>query len=186
VRLNGRWNEGNETALPPVPRSAADLRRPGFGLIRISKVTAGDIGAIEEIARVCKLAHWTRAAYLNELSRPDSVFFKATRDGICLGFLLARILKTVNGEVGRDAEIYNIGVAPDEHRKGVGSTLMNALLEECRHRSVNAIWLEARTGNLPAIAFYSKHEFRVVTVRKSFYRDPVEDAIVMRSELYNS
>ena len=156
-------------------------------MIEIGKVGAADIAAIEEIVNDCCLAPWTSSDYLNELPRPDSLFLKATlHDSGCLGFVLARIIPAVNAETGEDAEIYNIGVAPDKQRGGIGSLLMNAFLEECRNQSVRVVWLEVRNGNSSAISFYAKHQFEVVVVRKSFYRDPVEDAIVMRSRLYRS
>ena len=148
---------------------------------------ATDIPTIEVIANACDLAPWTSSDYLNELSRSDSLFFKATRgDSPCVGFILARIIPAVSEYCDQDAEIYNIGVLPDKQRGGIGSILMDAFLDECRNRSVNAVWLELRSGNNGALAFYSKHKFEVAAVRRSFYRDPVEDAIVMRSKLYNS
>ena len=156
-------------------------------MIEIGKVGAADINAIEEIANDCGLASWTASDYLSELPRPDSLFLKATLgDSDCLGFVLARIIPAVNAGTGEDAEIYNIGVAPDKQHGGIGSLLMNAFLEECRNRLVSIVWLEVRNGNSPAISFYSKHRFEVVAVRKAFYRNPVEDAIVMRSSLYRS
>ena len=154
-------------------------------MIGIRKVTVTDIPAIEEIANACDLAPWSASDYVNELSRSDPLFYKATSgDSACIGFILARVIPAVNAESGEDAEIYNIGVAPDKQRRGIGSILMKTLLDECRKRSLRAVWLEVRCGNSRAIAFYSKHGFEVVTVRKAFYRDPGEDAIVMRSGLY--
>ena len=156
-------------------------------MIRTIKVDISDIPAIEGIANACDLAPWAASDYLNELSRSDSLFYKATSgDGPCLGFVLARLIPAVNPGTGQDAEIYNIGVAPDKQRQGIGTILMKDFLDECRKRSVRAVWLEVRSGNFRATAFYSKHEFQVVTVRTGFYRSPVEDAIVMRSRLYNS
>lgn len=156
-------------------------------MIEITRVSATDIPAIEAIAHACSLATWTGSDYMNELSRSDSLFFKAGCDsGSCLGFILARIIPAVRAENGEDAEIYNIGVMPDKQGTGIGTMLMNAVRDECRNRSVRVVWLEVRRGNSQGISFYSKHNFDVVAVRRSFYRDPVEDAIVMRSKLYNS
>jgi ribosomal-protein-alanine N-acetyltransferase len=156
-------------------------------LIRIRKVAATDIPTIEAIANACKLAPWAASDYVGELSRSDSLFFKATGSDLpCSGFILARIIPAVNAGAGVDSEIYNIGIHPDKQHEGIGSILMKAFLEECRNRSIGSVWLEVRSGNSPAIAFYSKHSFEVVASRRAFYRDPVEDAIVMRSKLYNS
>ena len=156
-------------------------------MIEIRKVAAADVPTIEDIAKACELAPWASSDYLSELSRPDSIFLKAALgDTSCSGFILGRIIPGVIQDTGLDSEIYNIGVRPVHQHEGIGSRLMDSFLEECRNRSVNCVWLEVRSGNFGAISFYSKHLFEVMAVRKSFYRDPVEDAIVMRSNLYDA
>jgi ribosomal-protein-alanine N-acetyltransferase len=96
------------------------------------------------------------------------------------------MIPSVIGGSTQDVEIYNIGVRPIHQHEGIGSELMRFFLKECQKRSVAEVWLEVRRGNSTALAFYSKHRFEVVAVRKAFYRDPIEDAIVMRSKLYKS
>ena len=156
-------------------------------MIQISKAVAHDVPAIEDITNACKLAPWTAPHYVSELSRPDSIFLKAAIGDIpCSGFIIGRIIPAIVHDAGLDAEIYNIGVHPDRQREGLGSKLIESFLEECQNRSVQSVWLEVRSGNLTAISFYSKHLFDVIAVRSSFYRDPVEDAIVMRSNLYDT
>ena len=156
----------------------------GLALIAISPVTVSDIDFIEDVAKRCGLSYWARADYLNELDRDDSIFFKATRrDDRCLGFIVGRLVPGLVREDKFDAEIYNIGVLPNIQNSGIGSCLMGAFLTDCRDRSVGAVWLEVRRSNSTAIAFYSKHGFDLMTVRRTFYRDPVEDAIVMKSTL---
>jgi len=155
-----------------------------LALIEISPVTVSDIDSIQEVAKSCDLSYWTAVDYSNELERDDSIFIKATpKDGPCLAFIVGRLVPGIVREDTRDAEIYNIGVRPGNQNAGVGSRLMGAFLTECRTRGVHTVWLEVRAGNSPAIAFYTKHGFNVVAVRRSFYRDPVEDAIVMKSIL---
>ncbi|HVQ56797.1 MAG TPA: ribosomal protein S18-alanine N-acetyltransferase [Pyrinomonadaceae bacterium] len=155
-------------------------------MIEISKAVAADIIAIEDITKACELAPWNASDYISELSRPDSIFLKAALGDIpCSGFILGRIIPGVVQDAGVDAEIYNIGVHPGRQQQGIGSKLIETFLEECQNRSVHSVWLEVRSGNLVAISFYSEHLFDVIAVRRSFYRDPVEDAIVMRSNIYN-
>jgi len=154
-------------------------------MIEIRRVVAADVTAIEDIANACKLAPWTASDYTSELSRPDSIFLKSSISDIpCSGFILGRMIPGIVQNVGLDAEIYNIGVHPDCQREGIGSKLIDSFLEECRNRSVQSVWLEVRSGNYVAISFYSEHLFEVIAVRRSFYRNPIEDAIVMRSNLY--
>ncbi len=155
-------------------------------MIEVSKTSKSDLRAIEDIAHARNLAPWSADDLLNELTRPDSLFLKATRDSLITGFIIGRIIPSVRVKDGLDAEIYNLAVVPVEERRGVGSMLMQSFFEECQNRFVLSVWLEVRSGNSTAIGFYSKHNFEPVTVRKSFYRDPIEDAIIMRSDLYRS
>ena len=146
-----------------------------------------DVAAIGDIAKACELAPWASSDYLNELSRPDSIFLKAAiRDIPCSGFILGRVIPSIVHKTGVDAEIYNIGVHPGRQHEGIGSKLIESFREECQNRSAHSIWLEVRSGNFTAISFYSQHLFDVIAVRRSFYRDPEEDAIVMRSNLYHT
>jgi len=156
-------------------------------MIEISRVVAADVAAIEDITNACELAPWIASDYISELLRPDSIFLKAALGDIpCSGFIVGRVIPCIVQDADFDAEIYNIGVHPDCQCEGVGSKLIESFLQECRNRSVHDVWLEVRSGNLMAISFYSEHLFDVIAVRRSFYRDPVEDAIVMRSNLYNA
>ena len=153
-------------------------------MITISRVTISDISSVENLATSCGLSYWTRADYLSELARGDSIFLKATSgDESSLGFIVGRLVPGIVREGEFDAEIYNIGVRPSVQNSGIGSRLMHAFMTECQNRSVGALWLEVRKSNSTAIAFYSKHGFDLMTIRSSFYRDPVEDAIVMKSIL---
>src|SRR4030095_46574 len=105
-------------------------------VIEISRVTAADVPAIEDIASACELHPTTSSDYVSELSRPDSIFLKATFGDIsCSGFILGRIIPGIIQGTTIDAEIYNIGVRPVHQHEGIGSRLIRCLLQVCRRRA---------------------------------------------------
>ena len=95
------------------------------------------------------------------------------------GFIIGRLVPT-SAATGVDAEIYNIGVCRSFQRSGIGSRLLGEFIDLCRTKHVYAVWLEVRALNCGAVRFYKIHGFEEFTVRPCFYRDPADDAIVMR------
>lgn len=81
------------------------------------------------------------------------------------------------------ADLLDIAVLPEHRKKGVASALMAFMEEECAARGVKMIFLEVRESNLPAISLYEKCGFDKISVRKKYYSDPVEDAVIMRKML---
>jgi ribosomal-protein-alanine N-acetyltransferase len=150
--------------------------------LHVSSLEPADIPDVVRIAELCGLAYWTARDYLLEVARHDAVTLRlASSSARCVGFLVARIIPG-NGPLP-DAELYNIGIRPMHQRAGGGDLLMSALLDECKDRGVENIWLDVRPANTGAIALYTKWGFAETARRGFFYRDPVEDAVVMRLKL---
>lgn len=147
--------------------------------MQIRRLRADDIPTIIDIQTECGLSPWTSEAYEIELHRTDSIMLAALRDATIVGFIVGRAVHEV------EAEIYNIGTTSHVRRTGVGSVLVDAFVEECRTRGVSKVWLEVRVGNQAARGFYRSLGFEPVLTRKNFYSNPVEDAIVMASDLSN-
>lgn len=83
-------------------------------------------------------------------------------------------------EAADEGEILNLAVAPAERRRGLGRTLVEAMLDALRTRDVRQVYLEVRESNASARALYASRGFKEVGRRKAYYRRPVEDAIVLR------
>ncbi|HEX6123743.1 MAG TPA: GNAT family N-acetyltransferase [Pyrinomonadaceae bacterium] len=139
-----------------------------------------DVPRIMEIQDVCGLSRWTAAGYMAEVERLDSIVLVCqTSESIIIGFIVGRILPAVEGQVEREAEIYNIGVLPDYRNKGAGGKLLRRFIDLCRIKRVNRLWLEVRKSNSTAKTFYRGHGFVRHSTRAGFYSNPVEDADVM-------
>ena len=78
-----------------------------------------------------------------------------------------------------EAHITNIAVLPDKRGKRFGERLLVALLQEARYRGARRATLEVRIGNESAIALYRKYHFDSVAIRRRYYSDNDEDALVM-------
>lgn len=77
-----------------------------------------------------------------------------------------------------NAEILNLFIEDEHRRKGIGTLLVNRIIEVCRAEHIDNITLEVRPTNTPAVALYKKLGFTAVTTRKQYYEDG-EDALVM-------
>lgn len=147
--------------------------------IRIEHLKNRNIRDVIEIEIECGLSRWSHADYVDELARTDSVMLTASvSDNSCSGFLVGRFIPGTSAD-NNDAEIYNIGVRRSLQGTGIGSRLLNKFFSICSCDQIENIWLDVRESNERAIAFYRSFGFSQTAVRRAFYRDPVEDGIVM-------
>ena len=112
--------------------------------------------------------------FLEDVIRNKSRYevFAVFRNGTVAGFL---ILSNVAGE----AEILEVAVSENMRRRGIASELMEEISCWCMENGIERILLEVRVSNLPARAYYKKYDFAEDGVRKNYYRNPVEDAVLM-------
>lgn len=83
----------------------------------------------------------------------------------------------------RELEIYTIAVREDCRRKGLAHKLLGSVLPLARDKGLEQCYLEVRQSNEPAIALYASFGFAQYGVRKKYYTQPVEDALVMAADL---
>ncbi|HEV8593709.1 MAG TPA: ribosomal protein S18-alanine N-acetyltransferase [Pyrinomonadaceae bacterium] len=145
--------------------------------VTIRLMTDDDVTQCIKVADESSLSFWSEDAYHRELSRTDAIARVAANGTKVLGFIVGRIV------AGPEAEIYNIGVRADARRAGIGRSLINSFTTECHKLNVNCIWLEVRISNLSAIKFYEEADFVQVSVRKGFYSNPSEDAVLMNKKI---
>lgn len=143
--------------------------------LTIRAATVDDIPKIVHLEQAAtSAAHWTAMAYgaifqANALPRVALVA-EAFEQGLC-GFVIARL-------VADECELENIVVHPDHVREGIGSVLLQELLEIARCHGTRRIFLEVRESNAAARHFYEKRGFGCDGERRTYYSDPVEKAIL--------
>ena len=81
--------------------------------------------------------------------------------------------------VFHEGDITNVAVHPDYRKQGVGNLLIDNLITLCKENNINSLTLEVRESNIPAQSLYKKHGFKEEGVRKNFYNNPKENAIIM-------
>lgn len=82
-----------------------------------------------------------------------------------------------------EGEILNLGVAPDQRRRGIGRALIDAVLARLCDAGVRTVYLEVRESNAPARSLYASLGFAAVGRRPGYYRLPREDAVILRTQL---
>lgn len=148
--------------------------------VQIRKMTAADLTRVLEIAAsLPELPRWPHAAYLDALnpeSTPRRIVLVAVRLDEVEGFTVASLLLP-------QAELESIAVTAGSQRRGLGGMLFDALLSELRTAGTVQINLEVRVSNDAALAFYRRAGFGQTGLRRAYYADPVEDAVLMRLDL---
>jgi ribosomal-protein-alanine N-acetyltransferase len=151
--------------------------------INVRRADSSDIDRIIEIERSwMHLSHWSLDAYyrlIEEDSPTPSLVAETERSGGELeiaGFVIFHVADRV-------AEIYNIAVDGAHARLGVGTCLMQQVIEESRMRGARKLMLEVRKSNLGAIHFYNRFRFQIAGERHNYYSNPLEDAYVMERDL---
>lgn len=84
---------------------------------------------------------------------------------------------------GETADVQTLAVAPIWQRHGIGTVLLNALVDEARRRGVGEILLEVRVDNDAALALYSRHGFEQIARRRGYYQAGRTDGLVLRRRL---
>lgn len=139
----------------------------------VVKLTEKDAFSASEIEKLCFSHPWSEATLTSEMKSQYSDFFGAFDGEKLAGYIGGR---TIAGET----EIFNVAVSPEYRRKGIGKKLIERFIEASREKETDVIFLEVRASNLPAINLYEGAGFVFCGIRKDYYDDPKENAILMR------
>lgn len=146
--------------------------------VQILNTTIELIPEIVKIGIECGLSYWSEKDYASELGNDTTFSSIAIKDGTAIGFIVLKIISPDEGE------ILNFAVIEDFQRQGIGEKLFcNTTEKAAQSFYIKTIWLEVRESNIKAIGFYQKLSFTKVGIRKNFYTNPVENAVLMKFEL---
>jgi ribosomal-protein-alanine acetyltransferase len=81
--------------------------------------------------------------------------------------------------IAPEAEIYRVAVRTDKRRRGIGYRLLDYAIKTERGRGLESVFLEVRESNVPARNLYRAHGFREISLRKNYYHNPTENAVIM-------
>ena len=154
------------------------------GALQIRPAVEGDVAAMVAIERASFSDPWTPAALASTLRYDHMRVLVAEDTGVLAGDGAAGPLGYVVAMIaGAEAEIADLAVAPSARRRGVGRALIDRLLAELAGGGVQAVFLEVRESNGAARALYESRRFRGIGRRRGYYRQPVEDALLLKREL---
>jgi len=146
-------------------------------IIHVRNMTHDDLDSVCAIEEETFPAPWARESFASDIEKGHrSLCLVAEEDGEILGFL-------VSWPVADELHIGNLAVAAGCWDRGVGTELIRTALEEAVEGGAAIATLEVRASNARAIALYERHGFCPVAVRRAYYADNGEDAIVMLAEL---
>ena len=144
-------------------------------MIRIERMNADHVPQIAEIERLCFNDPWSENSIATELSSRISLWLVALDGDRVVGYVGSQ---SVLGET----DMMNIAVHPDYRRQGIAEKLVLSLVDALKAKGNYCLTLEVRASNEPAIRVYRALDFVEVGRRKNYYRNPREDACILRKE----
>lgn len=141
----------------------------------ITKMLQCHVPQIAELEKLCFNDPWSENSIASELDNRLSCWLVAIADDKVVGYVGSQ---TVLGET----DMMNIAIHPDYRKQGIATELISALIEALNERGSHSLLLEVRASNEPAKSLYLMMGFDVVGVRKNYYRNPREDALILRKE----
>ena len=146
------------------------MTAPPAAAVEIRRLTYADLPQVVAIERRAFTTPWSLAMFVLELSKPSGICLAAVVEDELTGYLVCSRYDTV-------WHLMNIAVDPDRLRRGIAGALLGALLDRVGPDS--HITLEVRESNTGAIALYERFAFRSAGVRRRYYADNGEDAVIM-------
>ncbi len=143
-----------------------------FGCDGVRRMQPQDAKVAAAIEQTCFAHPWSETALRESLENPNACFFLLTADGRPAGYIGA---DNISGEVYMN----NLAVLPEFRRRGFGRLLLSVLVTYARTQKAAFVTLEVREGNIPAVSLYRELGFQQTGIRKNFYRDPEENALIL-------
>ena len=143
-----------------------------MGEIIVRKMQRSDLLQVCEIEKDNFSLPWSENSFLESMERNDTVFLVAMLGEEVAGYLGCYC-------IAGEGEITNVAVKASHRRKGIGGRLLEELYEEGALLETHEFFLEVRESNEAAIGLYTRQGFVKEGIRKNFYEQPVENAVIM-------
>ena len=136
-------------------------------------MTEEDVAAVAALEAANFSRPWSYDSFFQTLSDENYIVIIAKDADALLGYCV--LLCT-----GEEADITNVCTAPAARGKGVATGMLTALMDAGKSRGVTEFFLEVREGNVPARSLYTKLGFEEIGLRKNYYEEPREHAVLMK------
>lgn len=141
----------------------------------IQNMNESHVLQIAELEKLCFNDPWSVNSIASELDNRLSLWLVAVEADRVIGYVGSQ---TVLGET----DMMNIAIHPDFRKQGIATQLIHRLVQALSEKGSHSLMLEVRASNEPANALYGNLGFETVGVRKNYYRNPREDALILRKE----
>ena len=131
---------------------------------------------VAELEKRCFPDPWSERSIASELSNQLALWLVAEDNGVVAGYIGSQT-------VPDESDMMNVAVHPDYRRRGIAEALVNTLCDALKERGSVSLTLEVRASNEPAKALYEKLGFEQVGRRPNYYRNPKEDALILKKML---
>ena len=135
-----------------------------------------DAFGIEEMEGEIFPDPWSYRDVVDLISTEGAMCFTAIDNGRVAAYVIGRLIPP-------EGEIYRVAVRDEYRRRGIAYRLLDFAMKTSRGAGLECAFLEVRSQNVPAIKLYKSYGFGEVGIRKKYYRDPEDDAIVMMKGL---
>ena len=141
----------------------------------LTEMKSCHVAQIAQLEKLCFSDPWSERSIASELDN-HLAYWLVAMDG-----------DTVAGYIGSqtvldETDMMNVAVHPDYRRRGIAEALVTALVEVLKEKNSHCLTLEVRASNASAISLYMRSGFQQVGLRKNYYRNPKEDALILRKE----
>ena len=144
-------------------------------MIQLIPMDNRHVAQVAALEKQCFSYPWSESSVASELSNPLSAWLVAMDGDVLAGYVGSQ---SVMGE----SDMMNIAVDAHYRRQGIAQALVEALVAQLKEKGNHSLTLEVRISNQPAIALYEKLGFAQVGRRPNYYRNPKEDALILRKE----
>jgi [ribosomal protein S18]-alanine N-acetyltransferase len=146
--------------------------------IRIRTAVRSDLAAFVELEQACFAVPWSEESLRHDLEDHPEAFYLAAcaPDGAVIGY-------AAFWRAAGEGMVTNVAVAPAWRGKGVGRKLLASLMNQATRENLSSLTLEVRVSNGPAINLYESAGFIAIGIRRGYYEDNHEDAIIMLKEI---
>lgn len=144
-------------------------------MIKIVNMEGVHVPQVAALEKLCFSDPWSENSVASELKNPLSLWLVALDGDAVAGYVGSQ---SVLGE----SDMMNIAVDPNYRRQGVAAALIEELVLQLKQNGNHCLTLEVRASNAPAVKLYEKLGFAQIGRRPNYYRNPKEDALILRKE----
>ncbi|MGL6105565.1 ribosomal protein S18-alanine N-acetyltransferase [Romboutsia sp.] len=142
----------------------------------IEKMTSKDIDGVFEVEKSCFEDYWSKDSFMKELKNDVARYLVAKIDGKVVGYVGIWLVMD-------EGHITNVAVHKDYRGQKIGDKLIKELIEVCKSSNIVAMTLEVRASNVAAQNLYKKYGFKLAGIRKEYYSNNKEDAMIMWNDI---